>query len=74
MTGASEHILAVPFPYLRNGQFVIIELLWNNSSEQLSLIRSRAVVLLTIVRGSMNEVTRIINAIEQADPQYVVLL
>ena len=58
-----------------NGAFVIIELLCSYSNEQLIVQQTQGNNLSRVnVRGNMNEVTRIINIIEQGYPQYIVLL
>jgi len=49
--------------------FVIIELLWSNSAVKCSVNPGPQYVQGQCVRDSMNEVTRIINAIEQGDPK-----
>jgi len=58
-----------------NGLSVIIGLLWSNSNEQLSCKQVQGNNLPRVDgRRSMNEATRIINAMEQGGAQYIVLL
>ncbi|KPK74978.1 MAG: hypothetical protein AMJ79_12730 [Phycisphaerae bacterium SM23_30] len=75
MTAAMRHTLVALFLYAHDHLFVIIDLSgqqlpavqWSSRSKDWSRFRVN-------VRGTMNKVIRVINAIEQGDPQYIVLL